>query len=408
MPEFSYKGRAGGGALVEGTLEAATPEAVAADLAGSGVVALEIHLARGRGGVFEAPRRPLWRRGVTPDELIIFTRQLYSLVKAGVPIVRSLQGLEASSHSRAMTGALHEVVAGLESGHDLASSLARHPEVFPPIFVSTVRVGESSGRLEEALQRIAHYLGVEKETRERIRGALRYPLLVVVAIGVAIAIINIWVIPAFAGVFAKAHVALPWATRVLLATSSFAVAWWPAILGGLGGVLVGARLYLRTAAGRHRWDRLKLRMPVVGSIVHRATLARFARGFSMSLRAGVPLIQGLSVVARAVDNAYLAERILTMRAGIERGDTLTRTAAGTGQFTPLVLQMLAVGEETGQIDALLEEVADFYEREVDYEIGNLSTAIEPFLLVVVGVLVLVLALGVFLPMWDLSTTFRPH
>ena len=168
------------------------------------------------------------------------------------------------------------------------------------------------------------------------------------------------------------------------------------------GGIIGLRMYVKTANGRYQWDHYKLRIPIVGNIILRATLARFARAFTMAMRSGVPIVQALNVVARALDNEYVAHHVRSMQSGIERGDSLTRTAAATGMFTPLVLQMLSTGEETGAVDELLEEVAEFYEREVDYDVKTLSTAIEPIITIAVGIMVLILALGVFMPMWQLS------
>jgi MSHA biogenesis protein MshG len=301
-----------------------------------------------------------------------------------------------------MVEVLEEITSDLESGRELSTALARFPRIFSTLFQSMVRVGENTGQLDETFLRIGQYLELEKETRERVKSALRYPTIVIVAIALAIGIINVLVIPAFAQVFSRWSMELPWATRILISTSDFFVAYWVHLLVAAGIGVFALRRYLATDHGRYRWDKLKLRLPVVGSIIHRATLGRFARAFSISFRAGVPLIQSLTVISRALDNEYVGDRVLQMRNGIERGDTLTRTAASTGLFTPLVLQMMAVGEESGALDDLLEEVAGFYEREVDYELKNLSAAIEPILIVAVGVMVLMLALGVFLPMWDLA------
>jgi MSHA biogenesis protein MshG len=201
-------------------------------------------------------------------------------------------------------------------------------------------------------------------------------------------------------------VPLPWQTRLLMSVSGFFVAWWPLVLAALIGGAIGFRTYITTENGRYWWDKNKLKIPIIGSILHRATLGRFARAFSMALTSGVPLVQAMVVVARSVDNEYISEHILNMRNGIERGESLTRTATITNQFTPLVLQMLSVGEETGEVDNLLVEVADYYEREVDYDIKNLSASIEPVLIIVIGIMVLILALGVFLPMWDMSAAMR--
>ena len=302
--------------------------------------------------------------------------------------------------------AQRDILVNIESGRALSSSLARHPGIFSTLYISMIRVGEESGRLDESFQRVARYLEREKETRERIKAALRYPVFVLIAIAVAIAIINIWVIPAFAKLFASAGATLPWQTRLLIATSDFFVDWWPLMLLAITGGIMGSRYYIQTEQGRYNWDRIKLRIPIVGGIIHRATLARFSRAFSMALSSGVPIIQAMTVVSRSVDNEFVGDHILGMRNGIERGESLTRTATMTSMFTPLVLQMMAVGEETGQVDEMLSEVADYYEREVDYDIKNLSSSIEPVMIVAIGIMVLILALGVFLPMWDLTSVIK--
>jgi MSHA biogenesis protein MshG len=280
--------------------------------------------------------------------------------------------------------------------------MAQHPKVFSSLYVNTVRIGENTGRLDEAFARLADYLDRERDTRSRIKSALRYPSFVLLAIGIAIGVINVVVIPQFAQIFARAHVDLPLPTKIIVGTSTFFVAWWPLLLAIAIGAAAGFRVWVKTEAGAYQWDRWKLRIPIIGDIIHRATLGRFARGFSMSLAAGVPLSQALSIMAQAVDNEYVGERIRHIRNGVERGETLTRTATATGMFTPLVLQMMAVGEETGAIDTLLAEVAGFYEREVDYDIKNLSQTIEPLLIAVLAGFVLLFALGVFLPLWDLA------
>ncbi|OGT64713.1 MAG: MSHA biogenesis protein MshG [Gammaproteobacteria bacterium RIFCSPLOWO2_02_FULL_47_50] len=406
MALFVYKGRSVRGALMQGQIDANSIDTVATQLMNSGITPIDITPSGGSEAASKSVFAYLqsWPPGL--DDLILFSRQMYTLMKAGVPLVRSILGLTQSTRNLQMVDALKDILTNIESGRDLSSSLARHPGIFSSLFISMVRVGEETGRLDESFLRIAEYLAREKDTRERIKTAFRYPVFVILAIGIALTIINIWVIPAFADLFAKADVPLPWQTRLLLAISAFFVQWWPVMLGGIIAGVFGFRAYTKTENGRYNWDQYKLRLPLVGDIILRATLARFARAFSMSLTSGVPLIQAMTVVARSVDNEFIAEHILSMRNGIERGESLTRTAAVTNMFTPLVLQMMAVGEETGQVDELLAEVADFYEREVDYDIKNLSASIEPIMIVVIGFMVLILALGVFLPMWDLATVIR--
>lgn len=408
MARFQYRGRSERGDAVHGVLEAGSADAVATQLLTGGITPIEITEARERPDPLAQLRRRLG--GGTPglDELILFSRQMHTLMRAGVPIIRALNGLAETYQNPVFKDALADVVDHLESGRDLSGSLARHPRVFSSLFVSLVQVGENTGRLDEAFLQLAAYLEMEKDTRDRIKAALRYPMTVIVAISVALVIINLKVIPAFARVYSGFGAKLPWATQVLINVSKFTVAYWPYLFAALIATIAGVRYYVHTEEGRYRWDKLKLRLPVVGSIILRATLARFSRAFSMAMRSGVPLIQALTVVALAVDNEYVGDRVRSMRNGVERGESLTRTAATTGLFTPLVLQMLAVGEETGAVDEMLAQVGDFYEREVDYDLKNLSDAIEPILIVAIGVIVLVLALGVFLPMWDLASAVQGH
>jgi len=405
MPNFSYKGRSIRGALVQGELEAATIDAVANQLFNTGITPIDIAEKSGVASTDSVMSR-LRAKRPSLDDIILFTRQMYTMMKSGVPITRAMNGIIASTRNIYLADALKESLAFLESGRDLASSLGRHPEIFPTLFISMVKVGEETGRLDESFMRITNYLELEKETRQRIKAAIRYPIFVIVAIGIAMAVINIFVIPTFAELFAKADVPLPWQTRLLMGVSGFFVAWWPLVLAAIIGAAMSFKVYINTENGRYWWDKNKLKIPIIGSILHRATLGRFARAFSMALTSGVPLVQAMVVVARSVDNEYISEHILNMRNGIERGESLTRTATITNQFTPLVLQMLSVGEETGEVDNLLVEVADYYEREVDYDIKNLSASIEPVLIIAIGIMVLILALGVFLPMWDMSAAMR--
>jgi MSHA biogenesis protein MshG len=408
MPVFHYKGRNARGEAIEADIESTSADAVATQLFNTGVTPITIVQQAAKVDLMAGLRSRLLIGRPTLVDLILFARQMHTLMRAGVPIIRAMTGLADTARNAVLAQVLRDVVTSLEAGRDLAGSLSQHPEIFTPLFISIVQVGENSGRLDESFLQLSEYLELEKTTRDSIKSALRYPTIVIVAIAAAIAIINLKVIPVFAKVFAGFHAELPMATRVLIATSNFTVHYWYYMVGIVVMIVLSVRSYIKTDAGRYRWGRAKLRLPIVGSIILRATLARYARSFAMSTRSGVPLIQALTVVAKAVDNDFVADRILMMRNGIERGDTLTRTAAASGLFTPLVLQMLSVGEETGAVDEMLSEVAGFYEREVAYDLKSLSEKIEPIMLLAVGALVLMLALGVFLPMWDLAGAARGH
>jgi MSHA biogenesis protein MshG len=343
------------------------------------------------------------RKPVIEDDVLVFSRQMYTLNKAGVPILRAFAGLEASADKPAMVDLLKDIRSSLDQGRELSAALNRHVDLFGGFYISMIKVGEMTGRLTEVFNRLTEHMEFERDVRERIKQAMRYPAFVLIAMAVAIVILNIFVIPVFAKVFAGFNAELPIITRGLLGFSSWTLKWWPLLIAGSIGAWLGVRAYLRTPEGRYRWDSRKLKLPIVGVIVLKATLARFARSFALSSQSGVPLVQALTVVAQTVDNAYIGSRIEQMRDGIERGESISRCAAATGVFTPVVLQMINVGEETGELDNLLFEIAEMYERDTDYAIKGLSAAIEPILLAVIGALVLLLALGVFLPLWNMGS-----
>lgn len=355
----------------------------------------------------KSQRRIAWfQPRVGLDELVIFARQMYSLTKSGIPILRAIGGLAESSSSIRMREALQDVVEHLERGHSLSNALHRHSRVFNSLFVSVVHVGENTGRLDEAFRLLAQYLEREQETRKQIKAATRYPMFVLIAIVLALVIMNIWVIPTFAGMFAKLGADLPTMTKILIGMSNLFVHYWHWMLLAVAGSWFLLRRYLKSTQGAFNWDRYKLRLYAVGSILRRSLLSRFARSFAMMTRAGVPLTHALNLVADAVDNKYMAKQIIDMRRNIEKGESLSRVCAGSKLFTPLVLQMISVGEETGRVDELLTDVAEFYEREVEYDLKSLTAKIEPILIGIVAVMVLVLALGIFTPMWDMARAYR--
>lgn len=401
---YRFKGRDRQGRNVSGEVRAESAAAVAAQLSGTGVTPIKIEAGVASDGSLIPAflRTDLFSRGPTNTDLMLFARQMYSLTKSGVPLVRSLRGLAESSRNPKMVRTLEDVVDSLGSGRDLAAALARHPKVFSPLFVNVVKVGENSGKLDEAFLRLYHYLAFDANTRKKVASALRYPVIVLLAVAVAIGVIMTMVVPTFARAFKAFHAELPVPTQIIIAVSDFTVNYWYLVVAVIGGLIFAARSALATPQGRRFSDRMKLRLPVLGSIVLRATLARFARSFAMIVRAGVPLIEGLVLVSRAVQNEVVADKVRYLRDAVERGETLSRAAAASGLFTPLVLQMLSVGEETGRVDEMMEEVADFYDREVAVDVENLAALIEPLLIIVVGGVVLLLALGVFLPMWDLA------
>ena len=403
MALYEWRGRNSRGEAVTGQLEAMTEGGVADQLRSMGVAPVFIGEAKVQS---TEKQESLWsrlnRKPIVTDDLLIFSRQMYTLNKAGVPILRAFAGLEASATKPAMVDMLRDIRSGLDQGRELSSAMGRFSALFGAFYISMIKVGEMTGRLTEVFLRLTEHMEFERDVKERIKQAVRYPIFVMVAMAIAIVVLNIFVIPVFAKVFAGFKTELPLITRGLLAFSAWMLAWWPALIVGSIGAWFGGKNFLNTEKGRYWWDAKKLRLPIVGDIIQKATLARFARSFALSNQSGVPLVQGLTVVAQTVDNAFIGARIEQMRDGIERGESISRCAATTGVFTPVVLQMIQVGEETGELDSLLFEIAEMYERDTDYAIKGLSASIEPILLAVIGVLVLLLALGVFLPLWNMG------
>jgi MSHA biogenesis protein MshG len=389
-------------------MEGISPDAVAKALQRDKIIPLAIELVaeHNQRNILLTLENLLPDPKVTLEDLILFCKQMHALTRSGIPIVRAIIGLAETTRNKTLEKILTDIGNFLSRGNTLTNALKMHNKIFPPLFISLINVGESTGHLDNAFAKLVTHLEMERDTRRRIGSALRYPILVISAVFVAIFIVNVFVIPSFASVFAKFGADLPLATRILLSISHFFIRYWWVLIGGI--VITGIALlrYAQTPQGAYQLDRYKLKVPLVGDLLNRIALSRFARTFAMLYSAGVPIVQTIDTAGEAIGNLYISAAVKKMRSGIERGDSLARTANSTGMFTPLILQMIAVGEESGSVDKLLNDVADFYDEEVDYEIKRLAEAIEPILLVFMGLMVLVLALGIFLPLWDLGSAAK--
>lgn len=409
MSLYIYRARTQNGELQTGRSEGATSTEVADHLLAAGLIPVDIQNLSEAGDFSLGDVLGRTRaQKIELVELQLFSRQLHTMLRAGVPILRALSSLREASVNPGFARVLTDIVDGLGQGRELSVCLARHPKIFDGFYLAMVRVGESTGRLDEVFDRLAVHLDFERRAREKVKAAVRYPIFVIVALIIAVGVINLWVIPAFSKVYAGLNSDLPLMTKLLIGMSEFTRNYIHFLIGGAGAALLGFRAWLNTERGRYVWDRFKLRLPIIGKILRKSALARFARSFALASRSGVPILQVLSVVAAVADNRYYADKIVSMREGIERGESLLRTATLAGIFTPVVLQMLAVGEETGELDNLLQEIAVMYEQEVEYEISTLSQQIEPILITALGAMVLVLALGVFLPIWDMGSKTFGH
>lgn len=409
MPIFNYTGRNTQGQRVKGSLSGADESTIIQQLNSQQIIPITIDVKKEKSSSNIGDMNIndlLGLQEIPLDDLIIFCRQMYALMKSGVPILRAISGLSESSNSVKLKKTLTEVGSSLAGGFTLSSALNQHKKLFTPLFISLIHVGENTGQLDQSFLKLASYFERELDTRKRIKTALRYPTLVLIFLVAAMVILNIFVIPLFSNLFARLGSDLPITTQILIASSSFFINYWPHMLFLSLAIYIGLVQYLKTEDGKYRWDKLKIKLPIVGTVIERSILARFSHNFAIILKAGVPMTTGLNLVAEAVDNSYMERKILAMRKNIETGESLLRSAASSELFTPLVLQMVAVGEETGRIDELLAEVGDYYEREVDYDLSMLTARIEPIMIVIVAAMVLLLALGIFTPMWNLTSALQ--
>jgi MSHA biogenesis protein MshG len=401
MAIYEFKGRNNDGRLISGQVDAASQDGAVNQLLGRGITPVSVNEHIEEISFSERFARATNSGRVSTTELIMFCRQMHTISRAGIPLVKGLRGLSASTRNFIFQEALDDIVTRLEAGVELSTAMRAHPKIFTNMVVSMVSVGENAGRLDLVFKQLSDYLERDDSTIKSIKTALRYPSFVLVVMAIAIAVINIKVIPAFAGMFEKFGAQLPLPTRILVGISDFFVAYWLYIFVLVFAVMGWFYHYIRTPDGSRVWGRKKLKLIIVGDIIERASLARYARSFGLMLNAGLPLSAALELSARAIDNPYLGDKIRAIRAGVERGEGLYQTHLVSGMFTPLVLQMISVGEESGQVDSLLAEVAAFYESEVEYDVKKLSDRIEPIMIIMMAGFVVVLALGIFLPMWDM-------
>jgi MSHA biogenesis protein MshG len=405
MPMFSYQGRDNTGLLIKDKRQSASADVLGAQLMKEGIIPISIKLSA-TSNSFHIDFSSLFEEKVSHDDLAMLSRQIYTLAKTGVPLPNALRQLAKGTKNKLTVDALNGIVDYLEGGQDIASAMQNYPKVFTPLMISMVRVGQSSGRLAEAFLQISQYLEFEGSSVKDIKTALRYPMLVIIAMIGAIVLINIFVIPAFARVFLQAKIELPLATRILIATSHFFTHYGIWLLIGTIIAISYLLYYIKTPTGHYNWDRMMLHLPLFGKLLKRIFLLRFVQTFATILDSGVPLIEGIQLSAQAVNNEYIRKKILSMRESIERGNNLTLAAASTELFTPMEIQILGVSEETGELSSMLMQIADFYHREVDYDMKKISDTIEPALILLLSGVILVLAFAVYLPIWNMAKVVK--
>ena len=315
--------------------------------------------------------------------------------------MKALEGLEETTENPALKKSIGKLKESLDEGLDLTQSLERQQDIYPAIFISLVHIGETTGKLAEVFKDLSKYLKKEHETKVKVKSALRYPTIVLVIIAIGLTIVNVFVIPNFADMYANFNAELPLPTRILMAFSDFMINYWYICLG-VPALLVFAFIkYISTDKGKLKWHTKMTKLPLFGKLILQSSITRFARSLSITSAAGVPMVHALKIIAPSVGNVYIEGKINEMRAGVERGESIALNIKRSGIFPPLVLQMISVGEEAGTLDEMIQEVADYYEREIEYTIEALTAAIEPLMVVVIGSIILVMALGIFLPMISL-------
>jgi MSHA biogenesis protein MshG len=401
MPTFEYHGRDNDGRLVKGRRLAQSANSLSIELLNQGITPVRIIVTGEQTGVLDTLKKWFQPRRINLEELSMFARQMHTLTKTSVPITSALRQLSENARTLRMASALNGIVEGLESGKDLASAMQDYSAIFTPIMISMIRVGQDSGHLDEAFLRLNQYLELEATAIKRAKAALRYPTFIMLSVIAAIILVNIFVIPTFANIFKQSNVELPTMTKVLIATSSFFIDYWFYLIlltaAGIGWIYY----YLHTAEGEYKWDKYVLCLPIVGKILRRIVLLRFAQSFSVIVSSGIPIIDGIGLVAKTLGNTYATKEVLSIQDSIQHGKSLTQAIAATHLFTPLEMQTMAVSEETGELANMLDQIAIYYRREVDYDLKKLNDVIEPILIIGMSLVVLMLAFAVYLPIWNM-------
>jgi type II secretory pathway component PulF len=405
MANYKYKVRDREGKAVGGTIEAPTLQVAGDRLYRLGYFPIVIEEER---DALPFDLSGLWSRWKTvkTEELIFFNQQLSTLYKARIPLLTALKSLAEQSENKKLKTIVESIGREVEGGSTLFDAVAKHSNVFSPVYIHMVRAGETSGKLGESLDRFVTLAERELKTRERVNEATRYPKIVIGSLIVAFIVLIAFVIPRFAQVFASFKTSLPLPTRVMIAINHFFHDYWYFILIALLGIPFLIRHLLQTEKGRGLWDRMKIRLPIFGPIFLKIALSRFAYTFVMLNQGGIPILQTLEITSSTIDNVILSGSVQEIRRKVGEGKGLADSMKESGQFTPLILQMISVGESSGTLDEMLTRVTEYYDLEVDNGIKKLSTYIEPALTLFLGVVVLFLALAVFLPWWNMASLFR--
>ncbi|HEY8483358.1 MAG TPA: type II secretion system F family protein [Longimicrobiales bacterium] len=395
MPVFTYSARSLAGEIRTGEIDLPSREEVVGYLRRQRLIPVKVEQKKTGGLTLD------FGGGVKTRDVVIFTRQFATMINSGLPLVQSLNILAEQSESKALRKTIEQVLYDVEAGNTLADSLRKHPKVFSDLYVNMVAAGEAGGILDVILLRLATFLEKSDALARKIKGAMIYPAVILCVTVAAVAILLVKVIPTFQEMFESAGVPLPGPTRLVILLSTLLQTYWWAVLGVIAGVVFVIRQVYKTPGGRLAIDRMLLRLPIMGNLLRKASIARFTRTLGTLISSGVSILEGLEITARTAGNRVLHDAIMESRVSIAGGETIAEPLKRAGVFPPMVVQMIHVGEQTGGLDEMLTKIADFYDEEVDVAVEALLSALEPVLIVVLGVVVGGMIVSMYLPIFDM-------
>jgi type IV pilus assembly protein PilC len=400
MPMFEYTARSQTGQIQKGQLDVANKDDVSAYLRKNRLILVSVR---------EAPKQIKLSMGgprVKTRDVVIFTRQFATMINAGLPLVQSLNILAAQTESKTLADVTRSVVYDVESGNTLADAFSKHPKAFSQLYVNMVAAGEAGGILDTILIRLATFLEKNDALIRKVKGAMIYPGVIMTVAGGAITVLLVFVIPTFQSMFASANLELPLPTRIVIGMSSFLIGYWWAILLGIGGAVFAIRSYYATPAGRLQIDRLLLRAPVLGDVIRKSAVSRFTRTLGTLVSSGVSILEGLEITAKTAGNQVVHNAVMESRQSIAGGETIAAPLEKSRVFPPMVISMIAVGEQTGGLDEMLSKIADFYDEEVDVAVSALVSLMEPAMIVLLGVIVGGMVIAMYLPIFDMMNAVQ--
>jgi len=405
MPIFKYRVRDRVGKAMTGTIDAPTVEVAGTHLFQKGYFPIAIEEESASVSIDLSDFFKRFRK-VKPEEVIVFSQQLSTLYRAGLPLLAGLKGLRDQASNQKFKEILEEIGLQVEGGDTLFGAMSKHPDVFSVVYLNMIRAGETSGRLGESLDRYVTLADRELRSRQKVNEATRYPKIVIFSVIIAFIVLLVFVIPRFAQVFAQFNTILPLPTRIMIGINNLFQHYWYLILPVFLSIPIMLKRYINTEKGRVFWDRLKTRIPVLGRLFLIAALSRFAHTFVMLNKSGIPILQTLEITSTTINNVIISQSIEEIGRQVREGRSLADSMRESGRFTPLVIQMVDVGETTGTLDEMLIRITEYYDIELENAIKKMTTYIEPALTLFMGVVVLFLALAVFLPWWNMAKVFK--